>query len=452
MITNALEQAKRLYAETDGVMVCDKYGYVEYMKWYSDVLRSEEVTGKHVTDVYPELDDETSTIMRAIKSGQPRYDERQVIHSFKGDLLDIVSSTIPLFIGKEVVGAMTATVFYEKYKQMKRTAGRGQEDLYVLDDIISQDPTMIALKERCNIIANTDSPVLLYGETGTGKELFAQSLHTSSRRSGKPFVSQNCAAIPESLLEGIFFGVEKGSFTGAESRKGLFELADGGTLFLDEINSMDIAMQAKLLKVIEEQQVRRLGSTKTTRFNTRIVCAMNQEPSEVLKSGQMREDLFYRISVVRIDIPPLRSRKQDIMILTDYFINYFNRKMGKSIRGVSELVKMTFQNYDWRGNVRELRNTLEFSFNICPGNIINMRDIPNIQMEEAHAASAPAAEPERVPLYDESLSLTENVTAYERAVICRVLESSANVTEAARQLGLSRQTLSYKLEKYHIIK
>lgn len=358
MITNALVQARQLYEDTDGVLVCDKYGYVEYLKWFHEGFLSDEAIGMHVTEVYPELDNQTSSIMRVIESGVPRFDERQVIHNCKGELLDIVSSTIPLLAGSEVVGAMTSTIFYDKYRAGKGLPKRRQGELYTLDDIISQDPIMIALKERCALIANNDSPVLLYGETGTGKELFAQSLHTCSHRAKKPFISQNCAAIPESLLEGIFFGVEKGSFTGAENRKGLFELADGGTLFLDEINSMDISMQAKLLKAIEEQQVRRIGSAKSTHFHTRIICAMNKSPAEVLRAGLMRTDLFYRICVVRIDIPPLRDRKLDVMILTDYFINHFNRTMGKSIRGVSALVKMTFQNYNWKGNVRELKNTL----------------------------------------------------------------------------------------------
>lgn len=325
---------------------------------------------------------------------------------------------------------------------------------------------MIALKERCRLIANNDSPVLLYGETGTGKELFAQSLHTCSHRAKKPFISQNCAAIPESLLEGIFFGVEKGSFTGAENRKGLFELADGGTLFLDEINSMELSMQAKLLKAIEEQQVRRLGSAKSTHFHTRIICAMNQNPADVLHAGLMRTDLFYRICVVRIDIPPLRDRKPDVMILTDYFINYFNRKMGKSIRGVSALVKMTFQNYNWKGNVRELRNTLEYAFNLCQGSIINMGDLPDILQEnyriqsclqEAENCYSSACEKAETDIereeafpYDEALSLTENTAAYEKEAISRILAKTDSITEAARLLGISRQTLSYKVEKYRL--
>lgn len=225
-------------------------------------------------------------------------------------------------------------------------------------------------------------PCFSTGRREPGKELFAQSLHTCSHRAQKAFYLPELRGDPESLLEGIFFGVEKGSFTGAENRKGLFELADGGTLFLDEINSMDISMQAKLLKAIEEQQVRRIGSAKSTHFHTRIICAMNKSPAEVLRAGLMRTDLFYRICVVRIDIPPLRDRKPDVMILTDYFINHFNRTMGKSIQGVSALVKMTFQNYNWKGNVRELKNTLEYAFNLCQGNIINMGDLPDILQED----------------------------------------------------------------------
>ena len=451
MITNALEQAKQLYDDTDGIMICDRFGYIEFVHWTNELYFStEEAVGKHITDAYPELNENTSTIMMALKSGKPRYDERQVIHNYKGNLVDIVTSTIPLFNGEELVGAMTASIFFEKYKMLRQKKEAKTENLYVLDDIISQDQTVIALKERCKIIANNDSPVMLYGETGTGKELFAQSLHTCSHRVGKPFISQNCAAIPESLLEGIFFGAEKGSFTGAETRKGLFELADGGTLFLDEINSMEISMQAKLLKVIEEQKVRRLGGYKDISFNTRIICAMNQEPSEVLKTGKMREDLFYRISVVRIDIPPLRNRKNDIMILTDYFINYFNKKMKKNITGVSELVKMTFQNYDWRGNIRELRNTIEGIFNICTGKVININDIPNIMQFTDDKKELPKEKSSSNGNYDFSLSLAENVDLYEKHIIMSVMEKSNSVTEAAKSLKISRQRLTYKIEKYGI--
>ena len=182
MITNALVQARQLYEDTDGVLVCDKYGYVEYLKWFHEGFLSDEAIGMHVTEVYPELDNQTSSIMRVIESGVPRFDERQVIHNCKGELLDIVSSTIPLLAGSEVVGAMTSTIFYDKYRAGKGLPKRRQGELYTLDDIISQDPIMIALKERCALIANNDSPVLLYGETGTGKELFAQSLHTCSHR------------------------------------------------------------------------------------------------------------------------------------------------------------------------------------------------------------------------------------------------------------------------------
>lgn len=466
MITNALVQARQLYEDTDGVLVCDKYGYVELMQWFHEGILSDEVVGMHVTDVYPELDNQTSTIMRVIENGKPRFDERQVIHTCCGKLLDIVSSTIPLMDGNEIIGAMTSSIFYEKYKAGKGLPSHRQGELYTLDDIISQDPIMIALKERCRLIANNDSPVLLYGETGTGKELFAQSLHTYSHRAKNPFISQNCAAIPESLLESIFFGVEKGSFTGAENRKGLFELADGGTLFLDEINSMELSMQAKILKAIEEQQARRIGSSKNTHFHTRIICAMNQNPADVLHAGLMRTDLFYRICVVRIDIPPLRDRKPDVMILTDYFINYFNRKMKKSIRGVSALVKMTFQKYNWKGNVRELRNTLEYAFNLCQGSIINMGDLPDM-LQENHKTNhlLPEAEPklssireeaaadiEQVEVfpYDESLSLTENTAAYEKEAISRILEKTDSITEAAKILRVSRQTLSYKIEKYRL--
>ena len=449
MFSNYIEQAARLYEEMDGVLICDKYGYIEYAKWIDNRhFLNLEVAGNHITKVYPELTPETSTILLAISKGQGRYDERQVLTAFNGEKIDIITTTLPIYSNNEIIGAMAASVYFDKYTGGSKKSLKSSSTLYSLSDIVTQNSTMLALKERCRVIAPNDSPVLLYGETGTGKELFAQSLHTSSARHSKPFISQNCAAIPFSLLEGLFFGSEKGSFTGAETRKGLFELADGGTLFLDEINSMDISMQAKLLKVIEEQKLRRLGGTKDIHFNVRIVCAMNENPFEVLKEGKIREDLYYRISVVRIDILPLRSRKNDVEVLTHHFINHFNHKMNKKVTGVSDLVKMAFENYEWFGNVRELRNTIESAFNIVKGDTINMTDIPEfVSYKNEVSTQSPTAPP---IISGDSFSLTQALTDYEKSLIQTALSSSKNISTAAKVLKISRQSLTYKIEKYNL--
>lgn len=452
MQASSIDKMSQLYDRTDAILICDKHGYVEYAKWMNDQYFSiTETVGMHILELYPDLTEETSTILQTLKSGQARYDERQIITNFKGDNVDVITTTLPIYNKGELIGAMAESVFYDQYKTNYNRMPKHRDTLYGLEDIITVNPIMNSLKNRCRYIASSDSPVLLYGETGTGKELFAQSLHSGSNRSQKPFISQNCAAIPQALLEGIFFGTEKGSFTGADTRKGLFEMADGGTLFLDEINSMDIGLQAKLLKVIEEQKVRRIGGYKDIYFNTRIICAMNQNPTDLLNAGKIREDLFYRISVVRIDILPLRERKEDIEVLTDYFINYFNRKMNKSITGVSELVKMTFENYDWMGNVRELKNTLESAFNVARTNTINMTDLPPplLYFGEKHDSPAFYASADAGAV-NFGIPLAEHLAQYEKNLICAAIAQSANISEAAKLLKLSRQSLSYKIEKYAI--
>ena len=233
----------------------------------------------------------------------------QDINNRRGQRVLLESTTIPIVVD----GQVECVVDSSKYHAIDQRVIRGDSGgLYTLDHIITQDTAMLTLKERIRNVAPLDSSVLIYGETGTGKELVAESLHSEGKRSGKPFVSQNCAAIPSNLLESLFFGTEKGSYTGALTRKGLLEEADGGTLFLDEINSMEIGLQAKLLKVLEEKKVRRLGGSRDIPFDVRIVAAVNEDPAKLIREHRLREDLYYRLGVVRITLPPLRKRKGDI--------------------------------------------------------------------------------------------------------------------------------------------
>ena len=306
---------------------------------------------------------------------------------------------------------------------------------------------MEELKERIRHVARNNSTVLIMGETGTGKELVAQSLHTCSDRADKPFISQNCAAIPANLLEGIFFGTEKGSYTGAETRKGLFELADGGTLFLDEINSMELSMQAKLLKVLEEKKARRLGGYREIPFNVRIICAMNEDPAEVMRAGRLREDLYYRIGVVKLRIPPLRERRGDIMVLAEHFIEKYNQEMGMHIHGISELTKNAFLNYEWRGNIRELKNTIESAFNTAQNGIITMKDIPELVQVSTENDMFKTPNTISVPTAG---SLKEMMDEYEKQIIFETLKRSKTMAEAAGKLKISRQNLRYKMKCYQL--
>lgn len=449
MLVNYVQQALGLFEKADAILICDKDGYIEYAKWYKDwYFSSPEVVGKHILEVYPTLTEETSTIMKCLRKKEGEIDEEQHIVNFKGEMIHVMNTTQPIVVDGEIIGAICASSFYEDVRQQKEGEQEGGiKKLYVLDDIITANPAMKAMKNRIVNTARSNSTVLIYGETGTGKELVAESIHTGSRRKNQAFVSQNCAAIPASLLESLFFGTEKGSYTGAQSRKGLFELADQGTLFLDEINSMDISIQAKILKAIEEKKVRRLGGTRDIAIDVRIICAMNEEPYEVLKKGKLREDLFYRIGVVQLRLPPLRERKEDILILTDFFIKHFNRELGKNVKGLSALTRNAFLNQYWRGNVRELKNTIESAIVNSSESVLTIKSLPETFFMFRGEAGGHREEEQG---FQNDFSLNDVVEQYEKSLIEQVLRSSGNMSGAARRMKISRQTLRYKMDKYGI--
>ena len=296
-------------------------------------------------------------------------------------------------------------------------------------------------KKKIRKIAKTDSYVLIQGKTGTGKEIVAQSIHFASGRSDKPFISQNCAAIPANLLESTLFGTEKGSFTGAITNKGLFELADGGTIFLDEINSMDISVQSKILKAIEERSIRRIGGHKNISTDIRIIAAINEDPFEAIRNNRLREDLFYRLNIVSLKLNELKDRKNDIKLLTDYYIHFYNDMMKMKIKGLDEKVEKIFLSHDWPGNVRELRNVIESAFNITETATITAEDIPDYLVTDLCEVNA---DREEVAGYEDM------VREFESRLIRDALKNSRSKAEAARNLNLTRQTLNYKMEKLRI--
>jgi len=303
--------------------------------------------------------------------------------------------------------------------------------------IISESSQM---KEKLLIIqkaAPTEAPVILTGPSGTGKELFAEALHNSSKRAGKALIKLNCAALPETLLESELFGVEKGAFTDAhKNRKGKFEAAEGGTLFLDEIGDMNLRTQAKVLRVLQEKEYERLGSNETKKADVRIVAATNMNLQEMIKQGSFREDLYYRLSVICIQIPTLRERMEDVLPLATHFLSLFSQQYGKDINHFSQEVINTFLQHPWPGNVRELKNCLERAVIFCEQSEIQMIDLPGqYQMFK---------EPENSPIR----SLYDNVS---REVILGALErAGGNRTRAAEYLQISRKTLYSRMHKLGI--
>lgn len=446
-----------------GTMVVNKDGIVEYywpgyrMSGIEAPGFSREVVGKHVLDLYPELTEENSTVMETLRTGKTIVGQKQVL-TWKGYTMTLVTTSYPIIEQDRVEGAVDVARILELKKD--GVAEQIGEPLYSSADIVTANDDMKALKATIQNVAKGESPVLIYGETGTGKELVAQSLHTESRRAGKPFFSQNCAAIPENLLESIFFGTEKGSFTGAEFKKGIFEMADGGTLFLDEINSMAPAMQAKLLKALEEQKIRRIGGKQDFHFNVRIVCAANEDPELLVKSGALRADLYYRISVVKLVIPPLRERPEDIMLLTEHFIDYYNRKMGRNIRGLNQMARQLFASWSWPGNVRELKNTIESAFNMEQSESITLDSVQEllrkVSGQNGKGARSGSEEQMAVPIPAAWLSgqigegkidLKRLLEECETYVISEVLKKEKTLKDAAQRLCISPQKLQYRLEK-----
>jgi PAS domain S-box-containing protein len=311
-------------------------------------------------------------------------------------------------------------------------------------EVIAESPGMReALSFVRKVAVSEANTILLEGENGTGKDLIAKTLHYESSRQAEPFIAINCAAIPETLLESELFGYEKGAFTDARSQKrGLFELADKGTLFLDEIGEIPLTLQAKLLRVLEEQSFRRLGGLKDICVDVRFVAATNKNLREAVKEGAFRQDLYFRLNVIQIVIPALRERIEDILPLGKFFIDHYNRKFKRHIEGLSPEAEELLLGHDWPGNVRELRNAIERAMILEESSLITPSSLPiAISRSELGAAAAPVHIPEN------GMSLVDN----ERLLLAKALEKTAgNQTQAARLLSITRDTLRYKMKKYNL--
>jgi len=296
-------------------------------------------------------------------------------------------------------------------------------------------------------VADTPTTVLISGESGTGKELIAHGLHNASSRREAPFVSINCAAVPETLLESELFGYDKGAFTGAtQMKEGKFEFADGGTLFLDEIGEMPLGLQVKLLRVLQEQEFQRVGGNKDIKVDVRIIAATNKDLREEVDHRRFREDLYFRLNVVHIEAPPLRERLDDVPPLVAHFVEKFGKKLGRSIRDVAPDVMTAFCRYPWPGNVRELENVIERALVLCKGNSITVDDLPLELRQSSHTEK----EHDLAIPWDKGLAGA--LDSIEERMICEALKNSGNVqAKAAKILGISRSNLQYKMKKYGLM-
>lgn len=450
----------------DGIHIIDAGGKIVYYNSAAKLLDEIDVDkaiGRHILEVYPSLTFDTSTLLSVMKTGKPIYNVEQNFVNYKGDKISTVNSSLPIVYNNKIVGALEISRNITKMRELSEKIVNLQRELYESSnnsdeneikkkpnasftflDIIGQSKEMLKLKTLGTKAAMSDSPVMVSGSTGTGKELFVQSIHNSSNRRHKPFIAQNCAALPANLLESILFGSVKGSFTGAENKPGLFELANGGTLFLDEINSMPLELQAKLLRVLQDGRIRRVGSSSTVDVDVRIISAINTDLNTVLEQKQLRQDLFYRLNVIALVIPDLSKRKEDIPVLVDYFIKKYNEKCNKFFIGVSKEVLDIFMDYSWPGNVRELQHAIESVISLYDGDIIREEHLP-FQFKNFH--------PTKYFTLDTSVLQPLNVAVdkVEREIITSALEQTDyNISKAAQIINIPRQTLQYKIKKLDI--
>jgi len=369
---------------------------------------------------------DVKTAVRAMKAGANEY----VVKPFDPEALQTAVSRAleRQELEKEVLYLRSEMAGYHPFVNI---VGRDEKIIQIFDLILAG-------------VAESDVTVLVTGESGTGKDLIARALHQKSQRARKRFVAVNCVAVPEHLIESELFGHEKGAFTGAiERRIGKFELAHGGTLFLDEVGGMRLEMQAKLLRVLQEREIERVGGERTIKVDVRIISATNADLRELVKAKAFREDLFYRLNVVPIYMPPLRARKGDIPLLVDHFLAKYNRQFNRQVRGFSPAALEVLQAYDWPGNVRELQNVVERLVVISKHAVIQLRDLPL----DLRSAQAPLAE----RLSEEERDLREALQQFERDYIRRVLERTHwNQTAAARILGIHRNTMQAKIEQHEL--
>ncbi|MGM7720779.1 sigma 54-interacting transcriptional regulator [uncultured Metabacillus sp.] len=428
------------------IVIVDANGDIIYMNdnycRFCQVTK-EEVIGRHVTEVI-----ENTRMHIVVQTGVEEIADLQYI---RGNYM--IANRIPIFADKKIVGAF-GTVMFRDTKEWHEMNSHVRHHLssiqsfieqqeltgakYTLNDIQSNSRVMAELKEKVKSIAATDSSVLIRGESGTGKELFAHSIHLLSNRSEKPFIKVNCGAIPEQLLESELFGYEDGAFTGAKKggKKGKFQQANGGTIFLDEIGDMSLHMQVKLLRVLQEKEVEPIGSTKSIPLDVRVITATNRPLELLMQNHTFRSDLYYRISVIPLFIPPLRERMEDLEILVSYFIKKVSLRTGKRISMIHEEVMNTFQHYHWQGNIRELENVIEAAIHLAKTDVITLEAIPDYIKKPA-------------VIHSKTTSLKEMLNETEKNILLSTIKKyDGDKRKAAKALGISKSSMYEKVQKY----
>ena len=462
--------------KVDYILIVNKDFEIVYNSRYDSKMGNKPLSSdeNNFFAIYPSLDKNTSSIAKTMSTGVPIFREAQEWSDSKGKVYVTQNLTLPIFYEGKVEGVIELTKDLttvgdverkEDYLQKVRDEGkfhpnRESDRKICFDDILTINERMKAAIEKTKVFALNDTPVLIYGETGTGKEMFAQALINYAAGPKQKIIVQNCAAVPENLIESILFGTTKGSYTGAENRKGLFEEADGGIFFLDEINSLPYHVQGKLLRVVQEGTFRPIGSNQEKRVNVKIIAAMNIDPMEAIEKNILRKDLFYRLSGNMIYLPPLRERPEDIEYFIDNYIDLFNEVYNKQVKGISEELRLVFLRYDWEGNVRELKHVIESMVSMTKNEILQCSELPlylhtkfnhEDKKGDVYKLEHMGEDGLRIDLNDCDCNLRNAVEELEKEMIIRVLSrTKGNKTKAGQILGIPRQTLKYKMGKLGI--
>lgn len=459
------EQMLRLVDYVDGLMVVDKNCIIRhYYTAYPELvnLRQDEPLNRSLFEIYPTLKREDSYICRALKTGESFINYEQTYINYKGDAMDANCSAVPIKEHGEVVGVIDMVIYKDAHVTERRlsfdislisalTKSYNTSD-QSLEDIVTQDGEMIRIKEKILQTADSDAHVLVYGKTGTGKELIVNAIQKTSRRKDAPFIKQNCASIPSTLLESILFGTTKGSYTGAKDTPGLFELADGGTLFLDEINSLPLALQGKFLRVLESHKSKRLGAVEEQEIDFRLLAATNQNLKEGVLAGTFRADLYYRLNVIPLELPPLRERREDIAPLATFFLDYYCKRYSRT-KVLSRRVIEQLKAYDWPGNIRELKNVVErLLVTSAAGTLEIYQDLAPLLGEDAVRSTSPEIYPadwEAFYQFDpEHFSLKAYMEFCEKHVLADALKRCPSSYKAAALLKTDQSTIVRKRKKY----
>lgn len=449
---------KELFGYTDSILITDVNGKVLYYEDYNDqinMIRYEDAIGRSVFELYPFFKREDFTLFKAIDTKRVIVNELQEFQ-VNGVSKKALNSAYPLINETGIIGCMVMSIELDNKAGRKKVSSVSAK--YNFSDIMTQNNAFKASFDKLQMLSQGDANILIYGETGTGKELIAHTIHANSPRNRKPFIIQNCAAIPGNLIESILFGSTKGSFTGAVDKAGLFEIAKGGSLFLDEVNSLSLDLQGKLLRVIENKAVRRIGESFEREMDVRIITSTNERLGKLVERGTFRKDLFYRLNVASFSVPPLRERRDDIPLLASHYIQQYNGTLNHNITGIDDDVMGFFDEYPWEGNVRELKNVIEYACTIKASGSITMCDIPDYMLlNKKHYSSTDmketAADTKGESKYMKPYtSLASQMQSLERDILEAAIQRNRySITKTAKELQIARQTLYNKLNKYGLL-